>query len=287
MLSTCNPYNEGNFERNIVEVFVEYYQKDSTYIFECRPDEMCHTPAPDFKFINEATNDVLFIELTRITSQNLEYERAVNETFKPLGENLIGKVKGSYILIIELEDMPKITKKKKRDRLIEVLEQKILKVSTTMNKDENIKLQFGITLFKHNNEGSEITPFVSDISPLISEDKSYLINLFIEKGRKFRDYRNDSSTNLLVVLHDRITYPWSDIGVLIKDIKAGLYGKQVFPSDMIDEIYNIVLDLEWQQDITINKCYPNIKSEGMGLKSQICDNQRDYTNTYLKYFQGL
>jgi hypothetical protein len=288
MIYSCNPYDEKNFEKNIIDAFAKYYQGGSTYIFDCRPDEMCHTPAPDFKFINKATKNILYIELTRITSQNLEYERAVHETFKPLGENLTGKIKGSYILIIKLEDIPKITKKKRRDKLIATLEQEILKISTSMNENNKFELQSGIILLKYTNEGSDILPFVSDImSPLASKDKSYLINLFIETGTKFKDFRNNNSTNLLVILHSRRIYPWSEIGHLIKDIKAGLYGKQIFPSDMIDGIYDVILDLEWQQDITISECYPNLKSEGMGPKSQICDNQRDYTNACLKYFQGL
>jgi hypothetical protein len=285
MQKQCNPYDEKKFEKNLTEAFLKHYKKTTSYRYLCRPDECCNIPAPDFKYTDIRDNGIVYIELTRITVQNLSYEKGVRDTFAPLSAHLRGKIKGSFLLLIDLDDVSKTTKAEREKSLAE-LEHTIVEASNSMNENDKLALEKGITLVKYANIDSCVYLHIRNLSPLNSEDKSYLVDLFKKKGQKFLQFRKSNTTHLLLILHNQRVYPWNDIGNFIREIQSGLYEDISFPSDMIDEVYDIILDLEWQQDITVSECYPHSKSEGMGSKTQICETQREYTNWCINYFHG-
>jgi hypothetical protein len=277
------------FEATVITAFVDFLneKKNINLQFACCPDEQeRNKPAPDFKYTDGTTGQILFIEVGRITDRYLGDIKKELHMFAPIKQQLEGCLKGSFLLIIDRKLIPKIKKTKQRKKYLLGLSHNIKIKSDTMSLGDKIDIQQGIALRKYSNDNSTISIPSSFSFISLSDDPQYMLDLFRESNEKFATFKADNCHNVLVILDGIST--WHDIVDLIQRTKAGFYGENV-EFTYLNEIYEISFDLgRWNdKNICVSRCYPHPMSQNLCSPSKLFKNQTEYTNTILKYFMAL
>ena len=232
-----------------------------------------------------------YIELGRVAREDLGYDHSLFRSFLKFKGDLEAKIRGSFFVVIRSEELPRNIAKRQRTRreYMANIKNLILTSSLNMQKDDKIEIEKGIVLVKVQDKGAEVNFWPHSISPLNIEKPSYVIKLLKEAAVKFRNYWVEGNQNALILLHVGLQLIRNNFNILLRDMKAGLLGKDLASLEVFKglyAVYIIVFPSSWTEDITLIECYPASCSVRFCDLSDIFQSEKEYIQTYVPYFFG-
>lgn len=277
------------FEHTIVDSFIKFInERDNlNYTFSGRPDLSDRsTKAPDFKYIDKNKDRLILVELSRLTVIDLGKYQKIRSIYRFIKDELEGKIKGSFLLVIDSEQecISRMARGGARRSKIQNIIDNIMQRENKMEVRDKVEVGHGVLLSKYSKDNSSIS-----IEPPIFfansiKKQKNLIDVFEEANMKFASYTASNSTNIMILLDTSSIF--HDITMLLEFSDIILPERNIDLKN-IDEIYEIELNSDWNiTPIGLSQCYPGEWSKNWCMPSELFENQKKYRKAFYKYFMG-
>ena len=285
-------FDKKALERSIADAFVQFHLNNTdktNYEFVCRPDEEHggSIKLPDFEYKDKNGDFTQLIEMGRIMHMDTTRHMTIYKGFLTICEELERRVTGVYWLGVNHEKIQK-AKTKKWTTYFAEMESAIERKAMTMTAGDNENID-GVFLQKFDDQGASFSLFSTNLSPLDTQNITWLVKLLQETGEKFTNYRMRNSRNILLLLQMETDIIKDEISVPIRLLKAGIYGKEHCSLPLFSGLYTVyVMFIEpfWDKEINLCQCYPHLVCVGLCKNSQIFKDIDDMHNSLKHYFPG-
>lgn len=237
-----------DFERFIVERFLEFYNKNAKAnfkIIEKKDEKIRNRPSYDYHCSDLSANLQMAIEVKRLLPKGTGFEAKIENLFKKyVKDDLNIQFRGTYGVFLSLDELKKsdICDKNKRKTFFADLKEQI---ANNKNKNEPIELPTRpkISLAKIDDEGNDL--FLKLIN-LASADQNEIKRILENALKKFPKGSDQTQLNVILLLEQGDDCRRDDIAAAINDLSRDC------DFSAISEIYNLAI---WKETC-IARVYP-------------------------------
>jgi len=237
-----------DFERFIVERFLEYYNRDAKAnfkIIEKKDEKIRNRPSYDYHCSDLSANLQMAIEVKRLLPKETGFEAKIENLFKKyVKDNLNIQFRGTYGAFLSLDEL-KVSdfrdKNKRKTFFADLKEQ----IANNKNKNEPIELPTRpkIWLVKIDDQGNDL--FLKLIN-FASADQNEIKRILEKSLKKFSKGSDQTQLNVILLLEQGDDCRRDDIADVINDLSCDC------DFSAISEIYNLAI---WKETC-LARVYP-------------------------------
>lgn len=238
----------NDFERFIVERFLEFYNSETNTKFEIiekKDEKIRDKPSYDYHCSDSMASREMAIEVKRLIPKETRFEANIKNWFKKyVTEALNVQFDGTYFVVMNLYELgeSEFRNKKKRIDFFANIKEKII---LNKNKNDLIELSASpkIGLGKYSEEGTDLFLWLINFA---SVDDNEIARILEKSLDKFSEDSDQGQINIILLLEKGTMCRRDEITDVIENL---IEGRDFM---IVDEIYNLAI---WR-DTCIARIYP-------------------------------
>jgi len=245
-----------DFELFITERFVDFYNERglTNFAIKEKADEKEREKSTfDFHCIDENSKSEMAIEVKRlIPKEKTLKQNIINWVHDYVEEDLKGKIKGDYLLLIKNFESPFKSNRRDRIKLLSDIHEEIQSLQDP-GEYYDLKCCKGISLLRLSKEGKGITAWPVDFSRANDEEIARILDSSLSK------FESEEMINIILLVELSSMARRTKIASIIEDLEHGFepskFDAEPRNFDLINGIYHIAI----HRDTVIAQVYPTKK----------------------------
>jgi len=233
----CGPRDDGiGFERFLIDRFIDFANKREGRAFEFKEKRdlrVRNKPSYDYLFVDRTEKGKLRIEVKRVISKELEWERRIENWARTGVINLLSKfVSGNYLIAISYQELKSLGSKSAIREFFRYLVPE-LKKHIRSKATVDICPFPKTSLIYLSDSPDQLYPFLSNLS---TAGRDELLRLIIAASKKFRPKQGSTARRVLLLMEQSATCQRNALNSILEN--GGFAGDI---AERIDEIYYIAI----------------------------------------------